>query len=81
MDKYVLIKDIGPWPEHATITDRAAEVVADMWLSLRGRPLFYVDHLGNTAELLIRNGEFTGFGEDRRHRIYFNKQSSGEKST
>ena len=57
----VVIKDLGPWDEHRTVTNDAEAVVAEMMLVLRGRRLDYIDSAGDRATILIKDGKFAGF--------------------
>ena len=60
---YMLIRDVGPWDSHSTITNDAEEVIrAVVATNLLGdRKLFYVDSDGRIDRLMIENGEFAGF--------------------
>lgn len=58
--EYVIIRDVGPWSEHATITNDAEGVVAELVSDLRGRRLLYFDSEGRLDELLVRDGHFYG---------------------
>lgn len=57
----VLIKDIGPWTKHPTITNRAEQVVEELAPMLRGRRLEYIDSDGNRDQLLVSGGQFAGY--------------------
>jgi hypothetical protein len=57
----VVIRDLGPWDKHPTITNDAAAVVRAMYGVVRHRRLFYYDSEGNMDELLHTNGRFDGF--------------------
>ena len=57
----VLIMDIGPWTQFPTVTNRAEQVVEELFPRLRGRRLYYVDSEGIVGELLIKDGKFAGF--------------------
>jgi len=57
----LLIKDVGPWGEHFSITNDADGVVERLAPGLAGRRLFYFDSEGDFAELLVRDGRFAGF--------------------
>jgi len=59
--KAVLIKDLGPWSRHFTITNDAEGVVLRMSPILKGRRLYYFDSDGDLTELVIENGHFKGF--------------------
>lgn len=57
----LLLRDIGPWNCHPTITNAAEEVVAELAERLGDRPLYYIDSEGDTTQLLVQNGQFAGF--------------------
>lgn len=57
----VVIRDVGPWDRHPTVTNAAEEVVAALAPMLRGRRLEYYDSEGNRDQLLVRDGRFAGF--------------------
>jgi hypothetical protein len=65
----VLIRDLGPWNEHATITNGAEGVVESMLPILKGRRLDYIDSGGQRCELLIKDGQFAGFGPPQDSRV------------
>lgn len=58
---YVLIRDLGPWDRHMTVTNGAEEVVAELAHLLRGRRLEYIDSEGRRDQILVREGRFAGF--------------------
>lgn len=58
---YVLIRDLGPWDRHLTITNGAEEVVRALSGMLRGRRLEYIDSSGQRDQLLVKDGLFAGF--------------------
>jgi hypothetical protein len=60
-DNLVLIRDVGPWDRHPTVTNGAEDVVAELAASLKGRRLEYFDSLGDRAEILVKDGKFAGF--------------------
>jgi hypothetical protein len=60
-EEYIIIKDLGPWYIHFTVTNDAEQVVKRLASHLAGRRLFYVDSNGDKDELLVRDGEFAGF--------------------
>lgn len=64
-DTYMLIRDIGPWDVHPSITNSAKDVVAQLQPRLNGRRLFYYDSLGDRDELVIRDDRFVGFAPAR----------------
>lgn len=59
----IVLKDIGPWDRHLTITNDAEEVVRRVANRLKGRRLFYYDSEGEMDELLVDQdfGQFVGF--------------------
>lgn len=60
-DKELVLRDIGPWDKYLTITNAAEQVVKEMLPVLDGRRLFYYDSEDELTELLIEDGNFTGF--------------------
>ena len=63
-EKPLVIKDIGPWNRHLTVTNDAENVVQR--LERQGhlpvsRRLFYYDSEGELSEILVRDGFFAGF--------------------
>lgn len=62
-DKLVL-RDLGPWNLHPTITNGAEEVIADLQVQnvLDGRRVFYYDSENKIDELRHERGRFVGFG-------------------
>ena len=58
----LLLRDLGPWDRHPTITNDAEAVVEDMAPRLKGRRLFYYDSDNQITELLIKDGKFAGYG-------------------
>lgn len=70
-DQPLVIKDVGPWDRHPTITNDAEHVVQVLLASFTlqpGQRLLYYDSEGQLAELLIKDGRFAGFapGPERR---------------
>jgi hypothetical protein len=61
--KQVIIQDVGPWTEHATITNDAENVVREVHecIGLGDCRLFYIDSEGNMDEIKVCEGEFLGF--------------------
>jgi hypothetical protein len=57
-----LIRDLGPWDVHFTITNDAEGVVRRLAGALQGRKLLYFDSEGDVAELKVKDGRFAGFG-------------------
>lgn len=60
-DKWVLLRDLGPWDQYPTITNAVESVVSFMADSLNGRRLEYIDSEGNRDQILVENGLFVGF--------------------
>ncbi len=68
----LVIRDVGPWDKHPSVTNDAENVVLELTASgllARGRRLFYIDSDGAKDELLHDNGRFLGFapGPERLH--------------
>lgn len=59
--KYVVIRDVGPWDKHPTVTNDAEGVVQRMAAVLDGRRLLYFDSEGRLDELVVRDGKFAWF--------------------
>lgn len=60
----LVIKDMGPWNNHLTITNDAEGVVQRLVQQGHlpaGRRLFYYDSEGELSEILVRDGFFVGF--------------------
>lgn len=60
----VVIRDIGPWDEHPTVTNDAEGVVARLIKAgdlQRGQRLFYYDSEGRFDEIIFRDGRFVTF--------------------
>lgn len=60
----LVIRDLGPWDIHPTVTNDAENVVAELaeeGMLWDGRRLFYYDSEGRLDELLVRDGRFAGF--------------------
>lgn len=60
----LVIKDLGPWDRHASVTNDAELVVAELAQAGKlpaGRRLFYIDSEGDKDELLHQAGRFLGF--------------------
>ncbi len=62
--KPLLIRDLGPWDSHPSVTNDAEAVVAELAASGKlpeGRRLYYYDSDGELDELLHKDGQFLGF--------------------
>lgn len=62
--KPLVIRDVGPWDSHLSVTNDAEQVVKRLvgrGLLPEGRRLFYFDSDGQEDEILIKDGEFAGF--------------------
>lgn len=63
-DAPLVIRDLGPWDQHPTVTNDAEGVVARLFrdgLIPGRRRLLYFDSDGNLDELLHDGGKFAGF--------------------
>jgi hypothetical protein len=60
-DAELVIKDVGPWSKHPTITNDAECVVQQLVWYLRGRRLLYFDSDNTLYELKVERGKFAGF--------------------
>lgn len=63
-DTFIVIRDVGPWDRHLTVTNDAEGVVDQLLRSgtLRnGKRLFCYDSSGEFDELLVIGGRFAGF--------------------
>ena len=59
----LVIRDLGPWDIHLSVTNDAENVVEDLAIRLKGRRLFYIDSEGDKDELKVdHSGKFIGFG-------------------
>lgn len=60
----LVIRDVGPWDQHPTVTNDAEDVVdaliAGDLLQPRMRLLYY-DSEGQLAQIIVRDGAFAGF--------------------
>lgn len=57
----IVIRDVGPWDRHPTVTNDAEHVVSELRATLNGRRLLYFDSGGRLDEILVRDGRFAGF--------------------
>lgn len=62
-DQQLVIRDIGPWEDHLTITNDAENVVIGLAATLNGRRLYYYDSDGERTELVCEGNppRFSGF--------------------
>lgn len=60
-EDFVLLRDLGPWDEHQTITNGAEAVVEAVLPMLNGRRLEYIDSYGERTQIVIKDGKFAGF--------------------
>jgi len=63
-EKPLVIRDIGPWDEYLSVTNDAENVVKELraiGMLPDGRRLFYIDTEGESAEIVIKDGEFSNF--------------------
>lgn len=58
----IILEDLGPWDQYATVTNDAEAVVTTMLPFLLGRRLAYYDSDNELTELIIKDGAFAGFG-------------------
>ncbi len=59
----IVLVDLGPWDQYATVTNAAENVVAEIEgiYSIGSRRVFYYDSEGELTELLVKDGKFAGF--------------------
>lgn len=57
----IVIRDVGPWDQHLSVTNDAERVVAELAEWLNGRRLFYYDSDNALDEIVITDGRFAGF--------------------
>lgn len=60
-DDLVVIRDLGPWDHHMTVTNGVETVVAELAPILRGRRLEYIDSDWSQSRILVEDGRFGGF--------------------
>lgn len=65
----VVIRDIGPWDVHKSVTNDAEAVVADLLETYGALRFFYYDSAGALDELLVEDGKFVGFAPGRRQEV------------
>ncbi len=64
----LVIRDVGPWSEHPTVTNDAEAVVRELvegGMLGAGRELLYYDSEGTLDQLLVKHGQFAGFQSAR----------------
>lgn len=59
--EHLIIRDIGPWNRHPTVTNDAENVVKSLVPILNGRKLLYFDSEGELDELVVVGSKFAGF--------------------
>ena len=59
--KQLIIRDLGPWNVHFTVTNDAEGVVLRLAKRLDGRRLLYFDSEDELGELKVKDGRFAGF--------------------
>lgn len=60
----LVIRDVGPWDRHPTVTNDAEWVVEALVAQGRlpnGRRLWYYDSEGRLDEIIVQDGRFAGF--------------------
>lgn len=57
----LVLRDLGPWDEHLTITNDVEGVVARVAEILGSRRLFYIDSSGELDEIVVEAGAFASF--------------------
>jgi len=60
----LVIKDVGPWDQHPSVTNDAENVVRSLVAQghlPEGRRLLYYDSDGRLDEILVKDGQFVGF--------------------
>jgi hypothetical protein len=63
-DRKILLRDVGPWDRHKTITNDIETVISELWAGgfLEGSPrFFYYDSEGELTEALYSDGLFLSF--------------------
>lgn len=61
----LVIRDLGPWDKHKTITNDVENVVKELVANrmlLGNRKLVYYDSECDRGEILVKEGKFAGFG-------------------
>lgn len=60
--KMLVLRDVGPWSEHPTVTNDAEQVVEELAARVGGRRLLYYDSDGELTEIRHDGAKFIGFG-------------------
>lgn len=67
-DECLVIRDVGPWDKHPTVTNNPESVV-ELLISggvlQTGQRLEYYDSEGRRDQLLVKDGKFAGFAPPR----------------
>lgn len=64
-DECLVIRDIGPWERHKTVTNDVEDVVALLareYVLKPGQRLEYYDSEGQRDQIFVSDGRFAGFG-------------------
>lgn len=64
--QFLIIRDVGPWNEHPTITNDPEDVIEELLPMLGTRRLLYFDSMGRLDEIVVRNGKFAMFAPFQR---------------
>jgi hypothetical protein len=64
----VVIRDLGPWEKHLTVTNGVETVVSELAPTIGKKRLFYFDSYGDCDEIIHEDGKFVRFapGPSRR---------------
>lgn len=65
IDNVVIIRDLGPWDQHPTVTNDAENVVQELikaGILTENKRLFYYDSEDELSELIVKDNKFLGFG-------------------
>lgn len=68
LDTPLVIRDVGPWDKHMTVTNDVEAVVEELVKKGRlppRRKLLYYDSEGDLSKILVMDGHFTGFSPSR----------------
>ncbi len=67
----LVIRDVGPWDKHLSVTNDAESVVEELVRNNRllpGQRLLYYDSENMLDELVVKDGKFAGFAPGPRRR-------------